>query len=103
MTRKRHKGNAPGNWYVDTSCTDCSAAQTVAPGLIVEHAGQSVFARQPKTEDELRMAWRARLLCPTASIRTAQKSEPPADLFPEPITGNVFRLGYNAAHSAGAH
>jgi glyoxylase-like metal-dependent hydrolase (beta-lactamase superfamily II) len=103
MTRRRHQANAPGNWFVDTSCTDCSAARTVAPGLIVERDGQSVFARQPKTEDELRMAWRARLLCPTASIRTETKSEPPANLFPEPITPNVFRLGYNAAHSAGAH
>ncbi len=103
MTRKRHKANAPGNWYVDTSCTDCSAARTVAPGLIIERDGQSVFARQPQTEDELRMAWRARLLCPTASIHTDNKSAPLADVFPEPITEGVFRLGYNAAHSAGAH
>ena len=37
--------NAPGNWYIDTRCTDCSAARTVAPGLIVERDGQSVFER----------------------------------------------------------
>jgi glyoxylase-like metal-dependent hydrolase (beta-lactamase superfamily II) len=62
-----------------------------------------VFARQPKTDEELRIAWRARLLCPSASIRTEDKSEPVPDIFPEPMTKDVFRLGYNAAHSAGAH
>ena len=44
---KRHALNAPGDWYVDTHCIDCGAAAPVAPGLIVEGAGQSVFAGQP--------------------------------------------------------
>ncbi len=102
--RTRHKANTPGDWYVDTSCTDCSASRTVAPGLIVERDGQSVFARQPETAEELRMAWRARLLCPTASIRTEQKSSGVPDaVFPEAMTQNVWRLGYNAASAAGAH
>lgn len=101
--RRRHKANAPGNWYIDTSCTDCSAARTVAPGLIVERDGQSVFARQPETEQELRMAWRARLLCPSASIHTGHKLAQPAGTFPEEMARGVFRLGYNAAHAAGAH
>ena len=100
---KRHPANAAGNWYVDTSCTDCSAARTVAPGLIVERDGQSVFARQPETAEELRMAWRARLLCPTASIHTARKESVPERVFPEKMTEAVYRLGYNAANAAGAH
>jgi glyoxylase-like metal-dependent hydrolase (beta-lactamase superfamily II) len=100
---KRHPDNAPGRWYIDTRCTDCSAARTVAPGLIVERGGQSVFARQPETEDELRMAWRARLLCPTASVRTETREDAPDGVFPEAMTENVYRLGYNAAHSYGAH
>ncbi len=106
----RHPENAPGAWYVDTQCIDCAAARTVAPGLIVERGGQSVFARQPKTEDELRMAWKARLLCPTASIRTeaaptgsSKPLAPPAGLFPEELAPGVFRLGYNARSSFGAH
>jgi glyoxylase-like metal-dependent hydrolase (beta-lactamase superfamily II) len=100
---KRHPGNSAGNWYVDTSCTDCSASRTVAPGLIVERDGQSVFARQPKTAEELRMAWRARLLCPTASIHTERKETVPEGVFPEQLTEGVYRLGYNAANAAGAH
>jgi glyoxylase-like metal-dependent hydrolase (beta-lactamase superfamily II) len=100
---ERHPLNAPGEWYVDRRCTDCSAARTVAPGLIVEKDGQSVFARQPKTKSEMRMAWRARLLCPTASVRTETPSDAPADVFPEKMTEGVYRLGYNAASSYGAH
>ncbi|HXI99991.1 MAG TPA: MBL fold metallo-hydrolase [Micropepsaceae bacterium] len=100
---ERHPANAPGNWYIDTRCSDCSAARTVAPGLIVEKDGQSVFARQPQTPEEIRNAWRARLLCPTASVRTETPAEMPDGVFPEFMTDDVYRLGYNAASSYGAH
>src|SRR5215831_3034706 len=100
---KRHPSNAPGNWYVDTRCTDCGAAQVVAPGLIVEKDGQSVFARQPKTKDELLQAWRARLLCPTASVRTESHIDVPEGVFPEELTRDVYRLGFNSPASYGAH
>jgi glyoxylase-like metal-dependent hydrolase (beta-lactamase superfamily II) len=100
---ERHELNAPGSWYVDTRCIDCSAARTVAPGLIVKRGGQSVFARQPETAEELLMAWRARLLCPTASVRSAIAFDPPAPAFPEKMTSGIFRLGFNARSSYGAH
>ncbi len=100
---KRHKASAPGNWYIDTACSDCTAARSVAPGLIVARDGQSVFARQPESEDEIHMAWRARLLCPTASVRTETQMKAPPGLFPEAMTDGIYRLGYNAAHAAGAH
>ncbi len=99
----RHELNVPGDWFVDTSCIDCAAAREVAPGLIVARDGQSVFARQPQTEEELKMAWRARLLCPTASIHTATKQATPDGLFPQELTSGIYRLGYNARGSFGAH
>jgi glyoxylase-like metal-dependent hydrolase (beta-lactamase superfamily II)/ferredoxin len=101
--RQRHPSNAPGAWYVDRDCINCKAAQTVAPHLIVERDGQSVFAHQPEDAAELAAAWRARLLCPTASIHAEGLSDPPPDVFPELMTGDVFRLGFNARHSWGAH
>lgn len=101
--RERHRENAPGAWYVDRDCINCKAAQTVAPGLIIERGGQSVFAHQPESASELIAAWRARLLCPTASIHAEGLSDPPPDIFPEPMTDGVFRLGFNARHSWGAH
>jgi hypothetical protein len=66
--RARHAANASGDWYVDTDCINCKAAQTVAPGLIVERDWQSIFDHQPANEEERTLAWRARLLCPTASV-----------------------------------
>jgi len=99
----RHAQNAPGNWHVDTRCIDCSAARTVAPGLIVRRGSQSVFARQPGSAEELAMAWRARLLCPTASVRTETPVEAPVGVFPQEMHRGVYRLGYNARSSWGAH
>jgi glyoxylase-like metal-dependent hydrolase (beta-lactamase superfamily II) len=101
--RARHAANASGAWYVDTDCINCKAAQTVAPGLIVERDGQSVFDHQPANEEERMLAWRARLLCPTASVHSEDKTLPAGALFPEPMTERVWRLGYNARHSWGAH
>jgi glyoxylase-like metal-dependent hydrolase (beta-lactamase superfamily II) len=102
--RMRHVANAEGAWYVDTACINCRAAQTVAPGLIIERDGQSVFAHQPATEAEVMEAWRARLLCPTASVHGTEESDAVAtEAFPEAMTNGVFRLGYNARSSWGAH
>jgi glyoxylase-like metal-dependent hydrolase (beta-lactamase superfamily II) len=53
--------------------------------------------------EETLQAWRARLLCPTASVRTEQAQAVPENLFPEPMADGVFRLGYNARSSYGAH
>lgn len=103
MKPARHSQNAPGEWYVDTRCINCAAAQDIAPGLIVERDGQSVFARQPTTPEQVIAAWRARLLCPTASVRTETHAAAPPDLFPQPIADGVERLGYNARSSWGAH
>jgi len=101
--RERHPENVAGDWYVDRACIDCRAARTVAPGLIVARGGQSVFARQPQTEEELRQAWRARLLCPTASVHAAHAGPAPKDVFPQRLTDGVYRLGFNARASWGAH
>lgn len=100
---ERHELNAQGNWYIDTRCMNCSASQTIAPGLIGERGGQCVFVRQPETPAELTMAWRARLLCPTASVHTEHHADVPEGVFPEEMTDGIYRLGYNAASSYGAH
>jgi glyoxylase-like metal-dependent hydrolase (beta-lactamase superfamily II) len=103
MPRHRHPENAPGDWYVDENCIDCGASRTVAPGLIAHKGGQCVFVRQPESEADLRLAWRAQLLCPTASVRSEGKDAMPAGVFPEPMAENIFRLGFNGRSSWGAH
>jgi len=101
--RERHPENAAGDWYVDRSCIDCGASRNVAPGLIAERGGQCVFVRQPESAEDVLQAWRARLLCPTASIHTVSAQDAPRSAFPEPMTDGVWRLGFNARSSWGAN
>jgi hypothetical protein len=76
----RNPAGAPGDWFVDTTCIDCDAARQVAPGLIGTDArGRSVFLRQPETEADVRMAWRAVEVCPT------RRSAPDDQAAPEPV------------------
>lgn len=99
----RNPASAPGDWYIDARCIDCGASREVAPGLIVHRRGKSVFARQPANEEEERAAWRAVLVCPTASVGTEGHREQSADLFPQELAPGVYRCGYNAESSFGAH
>ena len=99
----RNPASAKGDWYIDDRCIDCAASREVAPELIVERDGKSVFARQPITQDDLRAAWRAVLLCPTASVGKEGRREQPPDLFPQELEPGVYRCGYNAPSSFGAH
>jgi hypothetical protein len=101
----RHPAGADGPWFVDERCIDCVAARQVAPGLIVRNPddGVSVFARQPATDAEVAMAWRAVLVCPTRSVGHETIRQPPAGVFPHHLGGGVHRLGHNARASFGAH
>jgi glyoxylase-like metal-dependent hydrolase (beta-lactamase superfamily II) len=104
MKPPRNPDSAPGDWYIDTACFDCGASRHVAPGLIVERNGKSVFSHQPNTQEERLAAWRAVLVCPTASVRSETKQpRPEGIIFPQKITDGVWRCGYNARSSFGAH
>lgn len=100
----RNPDSAAGDWYIDTACIDCGASRHVAPGLIVERNEKSVFARQPGTPEEQLAAWRAVLVCPTASVRSETKQQRPnVTIFPQEITSGVWRCGFNARSSFGVH
>jgi glyoxylase-like metal-dependent hydrolase (beta-lactamase superfamily II) len=75
----------------------------MAPGMIVERDGKSVFAHQPANAEEELAAWRALLVCPTASVGIVGHHEQPPDLFPQGLAPGVYRCGYNAKTSYGAH
>lgn len=96
---------AAGPWFVDRRCIDCDAARHVAPGLIERNPadGVSYFVRQPETEDEVEMAWRAVEVCPTRSVGHVELRRPPRRVFPHALGDGVHRLGHNARSSFGAH
>lgn len=101
----RHPAGAPGDWFVDDRCIDCDAARQVAPGLIVRNPGDgvSVFTRQPSTPEEVEMAWRAAMVCPTRSVGHVSIHRPDRAVFPHDLGDGVYRLGHNARASFGAH
>jgi glyoxylase-like metal-dependent hydrolase (beta-lactamase superfamily II) len=94
--------DAATRWWVDHNCIDCGASQNLAPDFICERGGISVFERQPGNRDEETAAWRALLACPTASVHAPEGRKPPANLFPQALADNVWRLGFNARSSFGA-
>lgn len=104
MKAARNPDSAAGDWYIDTACIDCGASRHVAPDLIVARGGKSVFARQPASSEERLAAWRAVLVCPTASVRSETKqARPQATIFPQELMAGVWRCGFNARSSFGAH
>ena len=61
--------NAPGRFYVDSTCIDCDMCRTTAPQFFRrdDETGYSYVHLQPVTQEEIALAEEARS-CPTDSI-----------------------------------
>jgi glyoxylase-like metal-dependent hydrolase (beta-lactamase superfamily II) len=97
--------NAPGEFYVDSTCIDCETCRFVAPDVFgVLPRGYSFVERQPESDDERTRALMALVACPTSSIGTAHRLDARAasERFPEPVAADVFYCGYASADSYGA-
>lgn len=100
----RDPRNVDGTWYVDTRCIDCDVARHHAPDLIAAAPdGQSIVVRQPSTDAEELVMWRAALACPTRSIGRVDRAPAPEGVYPWEVTDGVFLLGHNDRRSFGAH
>ena len=62
--------NAPGPWYVDTSCALCRLCLEEAPNLLNYTSEETAvyFSKQPETREEMAAAERAMCVCPTLAI-----------------------------------
>ena len=105
---RRHAANAPGLWFVDTTCIDCDASAQCAPWMFDHVDDQAVVVRQPATADEERAAARALLACPSGSIGTTGALPVLHDLYPHHLGdtaagSRVHYCGYNASSSFGAN
>ena len=67
---EKSPGNAPGVFYVDSSCIDCDMCRETAPASFKrdDEIGLSFVYRQPTTDAELTQAREAMTGCPTESI-----------------------------------
>jgi ferredoxin len=68
--RERLPLNAPGKFYVDSSCIDCDLCRTTVPEIFRRDpvTGFSFVNRQPGTPEETAQAQAALNDCPTESI-----------------------------------
>jgi glyoxylase-like metal-dependent hydrolase (beta-lactamase superfamily II)/ferredoxin len=101
--RKRLDGNAPGEFYVDSSCIDCDLCRQIAPGIFRDAGEASVVDHQPASDHESRLAEMALVTCPTASIGTVEKRDLSAAIaaYPDPVEDNVHFCGFASEASYG--
>lgn len=97
--------NAPGDFFVDSTCIDCDACRQIAPQVFGEALGTSFVKAQPTASDDRRVALRALLACPTGSIGDLGGDDVKAvmDDFPLPVEGPVSYCGYNSPKSYGGN
>ena len=62
--------NAPGKYYVDSSCIDCDVCRTTAPNNFEanEDEGYSFVAKQPENDEEEALCEEALESCPVEAI-----------------------------------
>jgi glyoxylase-like metal-dependent hydrolase (beta-lactamase superfamily II) len=99
--------NAPGNFFVDTTCINCDTCRQLAPTTFEDAGEYSSVSHQPATDEEVLAATRALLCCPTGSIGKKEKDTAIIQMtraqFPLPIEENVYYSGFNSPHSYGAN
>jgi glyoxylase-like metal-dependent hydrolase (beta-lactamase superfamily II)/ferredoxin len=103
--RQRLPENAPGEFFVDSTCIDCGTCRQIAPEVFARsRAHYSFVERQPERADLRQRSTLAVVACPTSSIGggAASETRAAARSFPEPITANVSYCGYASEKSYGA-
>lgn len=96
--------NAPGDFFVDSTCIDCDACRQIAPETFSEDREFSIVHRQPENPAQTGRALMALVACPTGSIGTREHHDAHigVDAFPELLAENVYYCGFNAESSFGA-
>src|SRR6478752_2878965 len=96
--KKRVPGNAPGDFFVDSTCIDCDTCRQIAPAVFAEAVGHAVVHRQPESDSDRRFALYALVCCPTGSIGTLGGDRPAEvmDDFPLPVEEPVYYCGFNS-------
>jgi ferredoxin len=103
--RKQVPENAPGDFFVDSTCIDCDACRQIAPSVFGQAASTSFVKSQPETSDKKRNAFHALLSCPTGSIGHIGDEDAKAVMhdFPLEIEHPVYFCGFNSSKSYGGN
>jgi glyoxylase-like metal-dependent hydrolase (beta-lactamase superfamily II)/ferredoxin len=103
--KKRVPENAPGDFFVDSTCIDCDACRQIAPAVFGEAPNTSFVKAQPVSGGDRRQALRALLACPTGSIGCLGDDDVKAVMsdFPLLVEVPVYYCGYNSPKSYGGN
>jgi glyoxylase-like metal-dependent hydrolase (beta-lactamase superfamily II)/ferredoxin len=101
---KRLAENAPGDFFVDSTCIDCGTCRQVAPETFADGRDASYVHSQPVAESDAHRARMAVVACPVAAIGTRAKHAFGAAraAFPESLESGVHYCGWAADSSFGA-
>jgi glyoxylase-like metal-dependent hydrolase (beta-lactamase superfamily II) len=98
--------NAPGEFFVDSTCIDCDACRQIAPDTFAadEDLEKSFVQRQPATPALRKRAAMALVACPTASIGTTGRANTAVAIasFPEEVLPGISYCGFTSESSFGA-
>lgn len=64
----RLPGNAPGKYYVDSSCIDCDQCRVIAPEIFVRSDDGTTFVKRQPAPEEISTVEEAIASCATSSI-----------------------------------
>jgi ferredoxin len=108
--RQPRAENAPGAFFVDRTCIDCSTCRWIAPESFTAVGLQAAVTAQPATREGRVAALQALLSCPTHSIHARERSadelrEAQAGLprpWPTAVpAGGVYHCGWHSNDSYG--
>ena len=103
--KRRVASNVEGDFFVDSSCINCSVSRDYAPNTFGDEGAHAFVKNQPSSEPDTLAAQMALLACPVAAIGTTQKQDLSLarSSFPFALADSVFVNGYNDRSSFGAH
>jgi glyoxylase-like metal-dependent hydrolase (beta-lactamase superfamily II)/ferredoxin len=103
--KKRVPENAPGDFFVDSTCIDCDACRQIGPAIFGQAPATSYVKAQPEGPADRRQAIRALLSCPTGSIGDLGDDDVKSVMadFPLPVEAPVYYCGYNSPKSYGGN
>jgi ferredoxin len=70
LVKTKHPENAPGKYYIDDDCIDCSLCEEISPHHFAPNrvGGYHVVQVQPLARQEAELLEEAMELCPTEAI-----------------------------------
>ncbi|GAB6066101.1 MBL fold metallo-hydrolase [Aquifex pyrophilus] len=102
--KRKLPGNAEGEFFVDSSCIDCSVCRQIAPEVFGDGKETAIVVKQPEVKEEYEKAFMALVSCPVSAIGTVSLKVPRHiySYFPIKIAENVYLLGFSSKNSYGA-